>query len=192
MLTAVYDANVLYPSTLRDVLIRLGRKGLVQPKWTERILDETFENLAKNRPDIDQSRLWRTRQLMNEAFLDAVIGEYELWIGQIVLPDESDRHVVAAAIQAEAKVIVTKNLRDFPEGELEKWGITPKHPDTFLMEMFAQCPTTVAEIVNEIAATWQSPDVTYNDVLVSLKVEAPETSERITEYFRTVEMADVD
>ena len=36
----VYDANVLYPSTLRDVLIRVGLGRLVYPKWTERILDE--------------------------------------------------------------------------------------------------------------------------------------------------------
>ncbi len=33
---AVYDANVLYPSTLRDVLIRVAQAGLVQAKWTDR------------------------------------------------------------------------------------------------------------------------------------------------------------
>jgi hypothetical protein len=31
----LYDANVLYPSTLRDVLIRVAIHGLVQAKWTE-------------------------------------------------------------------------------------------------------------------------------------------------------------
>ena len=36
----VYDANVLYPSTLRDLLIRIAQAGLVQAKWTEQILDE--------------------------------------------------------------------------------------------------------------------------------------------------------
>lgn len=40
----IYDANVLYPSTLRDVLIRLAQTGLVQAKWTETILDETFRS----------------------------------------------------------------------------------------------------------------------------------------------------
>jgi hypothetical protein len=184
MRTAVYDANVLYPSTLRDVLIRLGRKGLVQPKWTDRILDETFESLAKNRPDIDQSRLSRTRELMCAAFLDAVVDEYELWMDQILLPDENDHHVVAAAIHAGAKVIVTKNLKDFPESELGKWGIVAKHPDVFLTEMFAQYPTTVAEIIDEIAATWHSSDTTRNDVLASLRVEAPEASKHIDEYFQ--------
>ena len=32
----VYDANVLYPSTLRDLLIRIAQSGLVQAKWTAR------------------------------------------------------------------------------------------------------------------------------------------------------------
>ena len=35
----LYDANVLYPSTLRDLLIRIAAAGLVQAKWTEQILD---------------------------------------------------------------------------------------------------------------------------------------------------------
>lgn len=52
----VYDANVLYPSTLRDLLIRIAQAGLVQAKWTDQILDEVFENLLANRPDLD----WRT------------------------------------------------------------------------------------------------------------------------------------
>jgi hypothetical protein len=34
----VYDANVLYPSTLRDVLIRVGIARLAQPHWSEEIL----------------------------------------------------------------------------------------------------------------------------------------------------------
>ncbi len=50
--TVLYDANVLYPNVLRDVLIRLAQTGLVHARWTDRILDETFRNLAADRPDI--------------------------------------------------------------------------------------------------------------------------------------------
>ena len=71
----VYDANVLYPSTLRDVLIRVGLARLVQPKWTERILDEVFRNLRTNRPDLEPSRLDRTRRLMNDAIRDVTVTE---------------------------------------------------------------------------------------------------------------------
>jgi hypothetical protein len=38
----IYDANVLYPNSLRDLLIRIAQAGLVQAKWTNEILDETL------------------------------------------------------------------------------------------------------------------------------------------------------
>ena len=47
---AVYDACVLYPSTTRDLLIRIAQAGLVQAKWTDAILDEVFDNLTTNVP----------------------------------------------------------------------------------------------------------------------------------------------
>ncbi|MFL6056271.1 MAG: hypothetical protein ACJ72W_25730 [Actinoallomurus sp.] len=48
----VYDANVLYGNTVRDLLIRIAQAGMVQAKWTHKILDEMLEHLAANRPDI--------------------------------------------------------------------------------------------------------------------------------------------
>jgi hypothetical protein len=49
----VYDASVLYPSTVRDLLIRIAQAGLVQARWTDQILDEMFAALRANRPDLD-------------------------------------------------------------------------------------------------------------------------------------------
>jgi hypothetical protein len=58
----VYDANAMYGNTLRDLLIRIGRAGLVQAKWTQGILDEALGSLARNRPDITQEKLARLRE----------------------------------------------------------------------------------------------------------------------------------
>ncbi|MGW1741225.1 hypothetical protein ACWCPQ_20745 [Nocardia sp. NPDC001965] len=55
----VYDANVLYGNTLRDMMIRVARSRLVQAKWSDRILDEALENLAARRPDIERAKLDR-------------------------------------------------------------------------------------------------------------------------------------
>jgi hypothetical protein len=41
----VYDACVLYPAPLRDLLLRLARKGLVRARWTDQILDECFRSI---------------------------------------------------------------------------------------------------------------------------------------------------
>ncbi|MBM4359881.1 MAG: hypothetical protein FJ096_17395 [Deltaproteobacteria bacterium] len=46
----VYDACVLYPAPLRDLLVRLAASGVVRPRWTETVLDECFRNIAKQRP----------------------------------------------------------------------------------------------------------------------------------------------
>lgn len=84
---AVYDANVLYPAHLRDLLIRLAMAGLFQAKWTERILDECFEHLRDNRPDLNPQRIVRTRRLMCEAVPDCLVECYEPLIDGLDLPD---------------------------------------------------------------------------------------------------------
>ena len=75
--TVVYDANVLYPNTLRDLLIRIAQSGMVQAKWTSEILDEMVTALTQNRPDIPPPRLDRLRDLMNAAVRDCLVSGYE-------------------------------------------------------------------------------------------------------------------
>ena len=48
--TAVYDANILYPAPLRDLFIRLAQAGLVRGRWTETIHDEWMQNVLANNP----------------------------------------------------------------------------------------------------------------------------------------------
>ncbi|HLI35922.1 MAG TPA: hypothetical protein VKV80_01080 [Streptosporangiaceae bacterium] len=69
----VYDANVLYPDTLRDLLLRIAQSGMVQAKWSNEILDEMLGSLGKNRPDIPPERLSRLRGLMNAAVRDCLV-----------------------------------------------------------------------------------------------------------------------
>ncbi|WP_222126500.1 PIN domain-containing protein [Kocuria salsicia] len=183
MQVVVYDANVLYPSTLRDVLIRAGLARLVQPKWTERILDEVFRNLRANRPDLDPARLDRTRRLMNEAIRDVTVTGYEQLIDQLDLPDADDRHVLAAAIHAGAQVIVTHNLRDFPADRLNSWDVAAQHPDDFLTGLFQDHPDALGRIVAAITAVW-GDEANYSDVLDSLSIDAPGTADLLRETFR--------
>lgn len=88
MQVVVYDANVLYPSTLRDVLICVGLARLVQPKWSEQILDEVFRNLRANRPDLDPERLDRTRRLMNDTVRDFPSERLTTWGVHAQHPDD--------------------------------------------------------------------------------------------------------
>lgn len=165
----LYDANVLYPSTLRDLLIRIAQAGLVQAKWTDQILDEVFGNLTANRPDLDPERLARTRELMNKAVRDGLVTGYEPLIDALELPDPDDRHVLAAAIKARAQVIVTNNLKDFPPAALEAWDMEAKSPDDFILDQIDLSRETVHSAMQRIADSRRNPPGTFADVLAMLE-----------------------
>ncbi|WP_342661666.1 PIN domain-containing protein [Rhodococcus ruber] len=162
--TVLYDANVLYPNVLRDVLIRLAQTGLVHARWTDRILDETFRNLTADRPDIPADTLGRLRELMNRAVPDCLVTGYETLIPALTLPDPDDRHVLAAAIRCGAQVIVTANLRDFPDAELARFDIQALHPDEFVMDLFTLDGARVHQAISATAAAWRNPPGTPADV----------------------------
>jgi predicted nucleic acid-binding protein len=129
----IYDANVLYPNTLRDLLIRIAQQPhLEQAKWIDQIIDETLRALQKNRPDITEEKAARLRELINGAVRDCLVTGYQSLIEVLDLPDPDDRHVLAAAIKVNAQLIVTKNLKDFPPKTLAQWDIRPKSPDNFV------------------------------------------------------------
>jgi len=46
----VYDACVLYPAPLRDLLLRLALTDLFAAKWSDQIQNEWVRNLCAQRP----------------------------------------------------------------------------------------------------------------------------------------------
>lgn len=50
--TALYDACVLYPAPLRDLLMRLALTDLFRARWTDDIHEEWMRSLLANRPDL--------------------------------------------------------------------------------------------------------------------------------------------
>jgi len=65
--------------------------------------------------------------------------------------DPKDRHVLAAAVRANAEVIVTFNLRDFPEPALKPYDILTVHPDDFLLDQLDLYPGLTIEAPLEAA-----------------------------------------
>lgn len=165
----VYDANVLYPNTLRDLLIRIAQAGLVQAKWTDQILDEVDGALRRKRPDIAEDKLARRRALMNDAVPDRLVTGYERLIPVLSLPDEKDRHVLAAAIRAKAQVLVTDNIQHFPADYLAEWDIDPKTADDFVVDQVHLNRQLVYGAVQRIADSRKNPPVTVADVLQQLE-----------------------
>ena len=73
----IYDACVLYPAPLRDLLIRLAKSGIVRARWSSQILDECFRSILEQRPDLKPEALSRTRALMAEAVADCMVSGHE-------------------------------------------------------------------------------------------------------------------
>lgn len=165
---ALYDANVLYPGSLRDLMIRLGRSGLYQAKWTERILDEAFAAIVSEQPELAQ-KLDGPRNLMNKAIPDVTVTDYEDLIPSLDLPDPGDRHVLAAAIACNAQVVVTSNLRHFPQTQLQRYNIEAQSPDEFVVNVLELAPARVVSIVQDQARTRTQPDVTFEELLDRLR-----------------------
>lgn len=166
---AVYDACVLYPAPLRDFLLRLGREGVVQVRWSDAILDECFRNILAKRPDLSEAALTRTRVVMNAAFPSALVEGHEDLIATLHLPDRDDRHVLAAALHARASVVVTFNLRDFPRSALEPLGVAAMHPDEFVLERIADGLGPVQTALAKQAADLKRPPGAVEDVLARLQ-----------------------
>lgn len=167
--TVLYDANVLYGNTLRDLLVRVAQSGLVQAKWTHEILDETLGNLARNRPDIAPEKLARLRTLMNAAVRDPLVEGYEPLIEGLKLPDPGDRHVLAAAIKAGAQIVVTSNLKHFPAMELAAWDVEARSPDDFILDQVDLDDRIVWACVQQIVDSRVNPPESIDDVLDALE-----------------------
>lgn len=170
MEVVLYDACVLWPAPLRDLLIRLGIAGLVQAKWTDQILDEVFRTIQGKRPHLSTDALLRTRTMMNRAVRDCLIVDYHGYIPALNLPDPGDRHVLAAAIQGGVQVIVTFNLKDFPPEQLAPFRMEARHPDILLLELLDQSEGRVLQILQEQAAALKNPPVALEDLVGTLQV----------------------
>lgn len=168
-ITALLDANVLYPAPLRDYLLQLANLDLFTPKWTDEIQREWIDNLLLKRVDLSRDKLDKTKDAMNAAFPDANVINYGKLKAGLTLKDENDRHVLAAAIKAKANAIVTFNLKDFPVTHLKTFSIRPQHPDEFVTEIIRINKSKALEALNNQVKSLRNPPKTKNDILEALK-----------------------
>lgn len=170
ILKAVLDANVLYPAPLRDLLMSLATRDLFVPIWTEIIFDEWMRNVLKNLPHISLERLERTKSLMLQNVPQALITGFEPLIPELLLPDPDDRHVLAAAIHAHADLIVTHNLKDFPNSVLERYGVEAISPDPFVMKLVEDQPDQVLAALRKQRSRLKNPPSSQAEFLATLEL----------------------
>jgi predicted nucleic acid-binding protein len=167
--TVVYDACVLYPAPLRDLLMRLALTDLYRARWSVQIHEEWINAVLRNRPVLSREQLERTRSLMNAHVRDALVNGHQSLIPALELPDPDDRHVLAAAIQCGADLILTFNLDDFPEQTLSIYGLGACHPDLFLVDQLNLDAERVCMAMRQHRASLRNPPKTVDEYLATLE-----------------------
>ncbi len=171
----ILDACVLYPAALVDLLLRAAKAGFYRPYWSAGILEELQRNLAKRVGD-DRAAM-RVAQ-MRQHFGEAEVTGYENLVAAMT-NHPKDRHVVAAAVQAGAQIIVTSNMRDFSDAALAPHGIEARPPDDFLLQLYDLQPQGMVALVQRQAAALLKPPMTFNDILKHIANQAPRFAERL-------------
>lgn len=163
------DANVLYPAGLRDFLMRLTLQGLLYARWSDTVHKEWMQAVLRDFPDLTYQQLARTRDLMNHYAVGSLVTGFEHRMEGLTLPDPNDRHVLAAAIQCHAKVILTRNLKDFPTSVLAAYGIRAEAPDPFIHALLVAHPESVIATARQHRANLIKPPKSVEDYLASLE-----------------------
>lgn len=165
MFAAVLDTCALYPAHLRDTLLRLAERGLYRALWSANIVEELRRNLIDV---VDPSAVGHLLGQRAAAFPDAeVTGHRSLIDGQTC--DPKDRHVLAAAVRANAGAIVTFNTTDFPDHSVEQYAIEVIHPDTFLLDLPDLAPGALFEELSRQAAANRRAPRTLPQILDALE-----------------------
>ena len=177
--SAVLDACVLVPSTLRDVLLEIAVRQVYRPLWSEKIEEEVERTVlrlhARRSRDEEESRGYvkRLRRRMNLALPDAQVQGWETLLPLVPsMSDPGDRHVVATALMGRADVIVTFNLKDFDDAALPG-ALFAQSPDEFLLDVLGLYPAEVRNVLTTVVSRTgrKGSHWTVNDLLARLEKE---------------------
>jgi predicted nucleic acid-binding protein len=149
--------------------MRLAVTDSFKARWTDRIHDEWIRNLLKNRPDLTLQQLERTKTLMNSSIIECLVEDYEQLESTLNLPDEDDKHVLAAAIKCGAQAIITFNLKDFPQATLSNYNIEAVGPDEFIQRQINTDKVLVFRVLKTHRMSLRAPPKSSLEYLDSLE-----------------------
>jgi predicted nucleic acid-binding protein len=180
--TALVDACVLAGALKRNLLLTLAEAGFFRVRWSRTIMDETqsaIETILTEKRVSDASeRAVRARAEMERAFEEAMVDDFDRFLAAgDAMPDGHDRHVLAAAICAQAQVIVTDNLRHFPARVLEPFNMEARCADVFIADTAMLDIGRAVTAIREMRAGLGNPPITADDLF--LKMEAQGLTETV-------------
>jgi predicted nucleic acid-binding protein len=171
-LGVVLDACVLIPASIRDTLLRAAEKEMYRLHWSDLILEEVERNLVKQRMTTEEDAK-DLIDAMQRFFPESKVHGFESLIPSMT-NNEKDRHVLAVAVMSSSQVIVTSNIRDFPEASLSPFDIEAQTPDQFLMHLLHLNPQGMVELLTQQARDLGNPPMSLQELLEELAFHAPD------------------
>jgi PIN domain len=165
----VADADTLFGSTTRGLLIHLDYQGLIRLHWSPLILEEMSRALVHSGRKAD-----RAAAATHEALMRAALPQAEVPMADVqsqfeavawAMRSAKDIHVAACAHVISAQhyypdapvvSLVTKNIRDFGVKKLATLGIVAQRPDAFLSDLIAIHGPAVAVAFATLRSTLRS------------------------------------
>lgn len=168
----VLDACVLVPLRLATTLLWLAEAELYAPLWSEDILNEVERNLPGSAGITAEKAAHRVSQMRDSFGAESLVDGYDHRISTVT-NDPKDRHVLAAAVEADADIIVTDNLRDFPERSVSPYGIEVMSSEAFLLRLLSDSPQVVIDTLENETALFRRPVTSLPEFLGQLTYAAP-------------------
>ena len=169
MIAVVADADTLFGTTTRGLLIHLDFRGLIRLHWSPLILEELSRALVDTGRKPDAKAAARHEQLMRAALPHAEVPvltvQKQFRAVSGAMRSAKDMHVAACAHaivaagyypQTEVVSLVTNNIRDFGVRRLAALGIEVARPDPFLLDLFQREADGVAAAFAALRATLRS------------------------------------
>lgn len=159
----VLDTNVIFPLWIRDLLLWFAYHDLYTIKWSKHIFDEWLDVMIQK--GISKDEALKRTNIVNNAFPDALVENYEPLIDTLELPDDKDKHILAAAIKTNASLIVTNNLKDFPKEYLLSFGLSAKCADDFFTDIIDLNHETSIKAFRDLVLIKKNPPLDEFQVL---------------------------
>jgi hypothetical protein len=170
------DTSAVFGGALNDLLLTLAERGMFRPLWSAGVFEELRGTLPRRgiAPDAIERRI----EMMQAAFPDAEVTGYEHLVDTMTC-DEGDRHILAAAVRANVELLVTFNLRHFPQSALSPYDIDARHPDDFLLDQLELREPIVLATVRSVLSSYENPPMTTTEYLeLLIRAGVPRFAER--------------
>lgn len=180
--TVCLDACTLVPVLKRNLLLTLAKGKMFRAIWSEEILAETERGISRlfaehGKPDPETAAKRQVHRI-RMAFEQALVDGYDILDPSLqALPDQNDRHVVAAAVRGNAAAIITDNLKHFPAEVLDGFDIQVVSSDAFIADTIELDHRMASGLIFEMRQRLRNPPLSPEELIATVRARnMPETA----------------